>query len=324
MKHVFTIILAGLLAAGCQSNKAVIGVHKNLLMPAKFPTMQQTKSLALVSVSGDHEELNNDQMTRQLESFLSNIEVDGKPHFAVLPKSQVDGQRQHLGIAGLIQAEYEISTMIESSVTKNKKCENYEIDNGQKKCTSWGQNRGICNKQVVEFEFTPRITSSSDALVLLNRTYKSKVISSGCGEKYTSYRNEPADQKSKLIHQALDLILKEFHADIAPHRVSTTIHLINEDNSSLSDDHKALFDKALKLAARGKLTEACRMFAQEAPYLSESPAIMYNVGVCWEAQGESHLAKGYYQKAMSLSDLLSEADKAMVAEAIKRNYNSND
>lgn len=343
MNKTLLLTLLIVMMSGCKSTTVA---KKTILMPAKSEAMQNAKNIAVISVNrtGGGRHGVEGSMTNKIEAFLTGINVQGKLYFNVVDRATMNKitteqkvSSHHsfdqataaklgrlVGADMLLSASYQIENNDTSYNEEKKVCIKKRKSNGILKktlgmssCEEYETSNMYCTKRVVSVALTPKVTDVSTGKIAFAKAYNSDHTSSHCPEEgYGELL--PLDV---LVRASIDSIFNQMRKDIAPYPVTIDLQLIEEDKAQMPTASKALFDEGLFFAQENLFNRACRKFVQSAAIFNGSPAIMYNLGICQELNGNGEAALGYYDKALSLATNLSNSNKKLVVKAIKRQEN---
>lgn len=303
MKRLLCLAAAVIFTAGCQSSAPMVVATKHTLQPARTSALAGSKALQIVAVEGGNNLIDNKVLNSRLSALLAAIEVEGNKRFDLVTQKADT----------LISADFDINVKTQSNSSISPPCQPTIGEDGTLGGCS-NRESASCLTRTIELELVAKVTGAKDGSVLMEKPYKASHSVKSCGGS----RQKRLLPEKELAELALTMVLRNFAADIAPSYISLNIPFIRKDDANLSDDKVKLFEDAMAIAAQGMLSQACQQLFLSAGYLFDSPAIMYNVGVCWEVQGNAEAALGYYEKAFELADKLSSKDKALVESAIKR------
>lgn len=310
-----------LMLGGCvsKSNDVFITVNTPVPNQANVIEMQNVKEMAVVSINGESKVFSNKRFKSRLESHLRGIRVEGQPYFQLSDEASS---------STLLSADYEVKlskrpygnksrSCIKQTIVKPTRTESVvnndrprSIPHPVKECAQWQDNSSNnCSSNRATVTFTPTIVSAADGRVILEKTYSTHRATKNCGRSSTK-------SDHALVQTALFAIFKEFSHDIAPHHDKVFLPLIKDDETP-GEQKEILLDEVTTLVKKGRISRACNMLWSQAEENAQSPAVLYNLGVCWQHKGDWSQAMGYYEKASALSSKLSKEDKAKVVSAIQ-------
>lgn len=329
------IIMVGLLTlTGCQSTK----VKKDVTMPAKVNEMAQAKNIAVTSVTGNQRK-QIQYVKARLESFFTGIRVDGKPHFKVIDRSAIDriikeqkfsnsdlaDERKAVKLGRLVGADTLFSANVYIANTPTEHYEREEVVcvkeekvedktllgklNGGYKSNCLKEDTALipCSRKSINVKLTPKATKVESGQIFYSKTYSASQSSQYCQADSQPHRDDNA-----MIEASMNEIFKQFKTDVAPYKVTYNIDLMErEKNVKLPKDVKQLMQNALEFAEVERMNKACNIYAQALSRFNQSPAILYNNGICSELEGDLKRAETFYDTAETLygkpHELISEA-----------------
>ncbi|WP_022851834.1 CsgG/HfaB family protein [Limisalsivibrio acetivorans] len=302
-----------ILAAACTPR-----VKTSVLLPANFPHAAEPKTVAVMPFSGNM----GAQASVALESALSSVKVDGREYFTIVDRVALQNivDEQNLAISGLTESgdlmRVGALTGAEGIYTgyayfdtetshfhrKVTRCAQRDKDN---KCVQWGEYNEPCTRVSVSVSLNPRLTDVSTGRVLFSYKYTKNRSAEKCASD--TYYSLPSS--SELKNRALNAMINEFITDVAPHTVVIEIKLMK---SPAPEDKKAeeLLKAGISFAEENRMDRACRLW-REAEVIGRSAALLHNIGVCEETEGNYNEALNYYNSAdrmlMEPEDILNES-----------------
>ncbi|MCW8833687.1 MAG: CsgG/HfaB family protein, partial [Colwellia sp.] len=338
MKNILLLLTFSILLAGCKSTPAA---KKSVVMPAKVAAMQEAKSLAVISVNSANRNwyLNNASSVQpKFESFLTNINVNGKNHFNLVDRTSIDRVIKEQRISSSDNFDEDTATKLgnlvgaDILVTANflvsdlqtstyKGYEKYCIRErksgglmgklGGTKCEEYRDRAINCKKHSVTVEFTPKGTSVETGTIVYAKNYKAAAESKKCPNE----QNKTLKSGVTLVSESFDNIFRQMRRDIAPYGLMLELHLIEDDKSKMPAIAKQNLAQGMFFVEKDMFERACPKFEQAAASFGQSPAIMYNMGVCQDMIGDKVAAKAFYERALDLAIYLSSDDQDIVINA---------
>jgi Flp pilus assembly protein TadD len=92
-------------------------------------------------------------------------------------------------------------------------------------------------------------------------------------------------------------VKKDFRRDIAPYYVTREIKLMDSTDGIDSPEAKDKFKSGLAYADKGRMDNACELWGEARNLAGNSPALLYNLGVCAESRGDLDAALSLYKQA---------------------------
>lgn len=326
------VLITGFLAAcGAPS------VTTTMLLPAKQPSMAEAKRIGVSPLKGDGGGL----YTARLQSFIANIQVQDAPYFtlvdidreAVLREqrfsdSALADAKTAIDLGRLVAADTLLSGAVRTpqynktrSVQEREECvEGTKSTYGDTYVTCEKYKKYVvpCATQTMRFTMSLRATKVSTGTVGFIKDYDGTASHSYCADTGV------ARDKTALGDAAVEQVFGQIRQDVAPYPVSFTIAFLDYDAKNgiagkelfFADNGgaKAAFEAGLKLAGQQNTAAACAQFRNAASQFNGSPAIMHNLGVCAEIDGNFDKAITFYRQSATLAP----SPIAVTADALAR------
>jgi tetratricopeptide (TPR) repeat protein len=158
-------------------------------------------------------------------------------------------------------------------------------------CISWRNYNVRCNKRVASFAVAPKLVEVSTGKILYSRNLSATAESAGCED------TKPVQSEYVLIEKAKESVKKDFRRDIAPYYVTREIKLMDSTDGIDSPEAKDKFKSGLAYADKGRMDNACELWGEARNLAGNSPALLYNLGVCAESRGDLDAALSLYKQA---------------------------
>ncbi len=328
------VLVAWSVLAGC----AAPAIYKPVVMPPKVKGMAEVNTIAITSVKGDsgwHYNGRDDFVRGKLSSFLSSISAPGKSGFAVVDSDTLSSviKQQKLsedaifdsttsirlgklvGADALMNASYQISNVSDQTYknqyTDYETCVEYKDDG--KKCKKYKKRTEYCTKRNVSVELIPSVVSVTTGAIIYANDYSSHLSSSKCPSRGNTLRSPDS-----MVVDGFSDIFSQMRRDVYFYEIVLKLNMIESDDSSMPKATKTLLKGAMELVEQNMVDRACGQIAKAAASYNQSPAIMYNMGICKEVKGENEFAKAFFERALDYSTLLSSSDRELVYSAIRR------
>lgn len=335
LKRLFLFAVAAIVLSGCTARPAV---YKPVLMSPKVKGMEAVNTVAITSVRGNsgwHYNGDKNVVRAKLSSFLSGIYAPGKPGFKVVDNDTLNSViRQQrlsedamfdsktsvrlgklLGADALINASYQISNVSDQYYTDEytdyDTCVEYKEDG--KKCKKYKKRSEICTKRSMSVELIPSVVSVTTGEIIYAKEYSSHLSSSKCPSKGNTLTSA-----NSMVTTAFENIFTKMRKDVYFYEIVLKLKMIESDDSEMPKDAKLFLKMGMELVKQNMVERACGQISKAAASYNQSPAIMYNMGVCKEIKGETEFAKGFFERALDYSALLGSSDKELVYRAIRR------
>lgn len=146
-----------------------------------------------------------------------------------------------------------------------------------------------CRERIAAITLVPRLVDVETAQVVYRSQHVGTSSDSACGGGGLA----PDDT---LMQQAVTQAVAKIRADVAPQAVLTSVRLM-EDPSNLREHGAEEFEKGLAFAKEERMDRACQIWRQ----LNEKTqgidnALVYNIAVCEEAEGDYEEALELFQQ----------------------------
>lgn len=311
------VAVLGLTACGPKA------VRVAMLVPARVDGVAGLRQIAVLPFEGDL----GDEMTSRVESLIANVQIQGRPFFTPVDRSQINRvlaeQRFALSasvdpqtavrIGEMVGAQAFVSGNAASDVNDRRYQNEVTVcvrKDREGNCAKWGQKRIQCVERTARVDVTFRIVDTSRGTVVYSRPIGSAKTSRACrGDG--GILGEPANMYARCIND----IVEEFRKDIAPYQQIVSIELMKADEPVKVDEMlEKRFDGAVDYSNAGRMDRACEILAECGEELDESAAVQYNLGVCAEVRGDLTEAVRLYRLA---DDLIGRPDDLITA-ALKR------
>lgn len=329
---IWATVLCAIFLASCSAPS----IKQRVLMPANAKAMQNSKTVAIVSFSGDE----NNEFSSQMETFFTNLRVQHKPYFKVVDRNMMESilQEQKISfrhgglrtndaanVGKLTGADTLITGFVrwpeftnKRSKEKRSRCVKHEgktkvtpLGVKFRKCLKQQEYYVKCTKQQGEFNFTLKVVSIKSGEIAFTKAYRAKTSNDYCKDN-KSARKEESDLERIVIAKAI----AQMRQDVAPYSVVLNIKLMKKDDSRMSSNEVAqsLLISGFKFAKSGRIDRACQQFEGANKSFPSSPAITHNLGVCAEVKNDFTTALALYKKA----DQLSQRPEKLINSALNR------
>jgi hypothetical protein len=265
--------------------------------PANDPEAAPLRKVAVADFNGPE----GDPFAYAMEAMLANAEFDGRRYFVL-----VDSGRRGAGADGVTAAQYGRSVGAEGVYygrMQTVRFENFPWETSSTHCVK-KDDKGKCIKKetvvipclrrAFQMEVMPALVNVRSGHVVYDTRKTASAETSWC------YPDPQPISDGDMIDGAINRILADIRPDIAPYNTVLKATVI-EIKDGLSDADGKLFDAAVKAAGKGDLSTACHAWDGLAANNSTHPWVIYNIGVCAEANGDFAGALTHYEQARTLS-----------------------
>jgi len=305
----FSALLLTSLLPGCATK-----VKINMIQPAQYHEASLTKAVAVLPFTGPE----GKEFAAEIEGVIAGIGIDDKRYFTLVDRTELDktisemkltqsglvDQKTATRLGKLVGAQGIYTGVIQQNSCKDSRyqekrtaCTQYEkrrdkdgiTYNGP--CTHWRQYSVACTKRIASFAVSPKLVEVATGKILYSRNLSATAESSGCVD------TKPVQSENVLIEKAKESVKKDFRRDIAPYYVTVEIKLMDSEDGIDSPEAKDKLKNGLAYADKGRMDNACELWGEARNRAGNSPALLYNLGVCAESRGDLDAALNLYKQA---------------------------
>jgi tetratricopeptide (TPR) repeat protein len=326
MKKITFLIIFSLiiLISGCATKVQVKSLSPGAISDGSI------KNIAVLEFEND-----NISQSRQIESAISNLTIDGKKYFNLIDREHLDKiiKANRLNLTGLVDSKNdfkglkEVETLVAGKIevsdvsktlyletrTDYSKCVEYKVNNkGKQYCSRYETYNVKCRKNVYTLNTKVKIIKVIDSSTLFAKNYI----------KRKSYKHCLDDDKilpsiNSVNSDLAFFIANDFIRDIAPHYVYYRVTLLDDEDIEYNKQQSSLLENAITLVENGRIDKANELLKKlNNSFNSKSYVALYNLGVTQEALGNLQNAYELYQKAENITLLSSPVDE--VSNAVQR------
>lgn len=295
--------------AGCTPK-----IKVNMLQPAQYHEASLAKTLAVLPFSGPE----GKAFAAEIEAVLASIGIDDKRYFVLVDRATLDktiaemqlsqsgmvDQKTAAKLGKLIGAQGIYTGVVLQNnhddsryQEKRSTCIRYETKRDkdgntyQGSCISWRNYNVNCTKRVASFAVSPKLVEVSTGKILYSRNLSATAESAGCED------TKPVQSEYVLIEKAKESVKIDFRRDVAPYYVTAEIKLMDSTGGIDSPEAKDKLKRGITYADKGRLDNACELWGEARNLAGNSPALLYNLGVCAESRGDLDAALSLYKQA---------------------------
>jgi tetratricopeptide (TPR) repeat protein len=307
--YFFIAVLVISLFSGCATK-----IKVNMLQPAQYHEASLTKTVAVLPFNGPE----GNAFAAEMEGVLASIGIDDKRYFTLVDRATLDrtisemklsqsgmvDQKTAAKLGKLIGAQGIYTGIISQNncddsrySEKRSKCTRYEKKRDkdgniyQGSCISWRNYNVGCTKRVASFAVSPKLVEVSTGKILYSRNLAATAESTGCED------TTPVQSEHVLIEKAKEAVKKDFRRDVAPYYVTREIKLMDSTDGIESPEAKDKLKSGLAYADKGRMDSACELWGEARNLAGNSPALLYDLGVCAESRGDLDAALTLYKQA---------------------------
>jgi tetratricopeptide (TPR) repeat protein len=300
------------LPTGCATK-----IKINMLQAAEYHQASLTKTVAVLPFTGP----GGQEFAAEIEGALASKSIDDKQYFTLVDRASIDkimseqqfsqsaliDQATAAKIGKLVGAQGIYTGVVTSAHVKDsqyrenrQECAQHEIKRDKKgnlyegNCISWKNYFVPCTRRDAHFSATPKLVDVSTAKILYSRNLSKSDTSSGCAD------GTPAKDEQQLLENVKEAVKKQFLKDVAPYYVTVEIKLMDSTDQIDSANAKEKLNLGIDFAGKGRIDNACEIWGQARIAAPNSPALLYNLGVCAESRGDADGALNLYKQADKL------------------------
>jgi len=148
-----------------------------------------------------------------------------------------------------------------------------------------------CTERVASFSASPKLIDVNTGQILYAQNLSDTARSYGCED------GQPPESKEVLLKQVKDNVKKQFRRDIAPFYVTEEIALMDLNDMIPMKETREKLKQGIEFAGKDRMDRACEIWEAARCEAPDSPAILFNLGVCAESRGDFETAREFYRSA---------------------------
>lgn len=323
--------LVAFVVAGCVAPKADV----TAVLPAASQDAARMKRVAVLPFATH----NGADVTGDVETLLASIVVDDKRYFDVVERQRLNALARELKLAESGALDVKTASRLGKMLAANgiylgrisrsdwsdqrymeprQVCVQREQKRDKRgnmtegACLRWQNMQAHCVTRTASFEFAPRLVSVETGSIVYSRSHAGEAKSVACSEPGGQGAQALTDAQT-LLSNARGMALASFRRDVAPSLEARKIDLLDSDER-ISANGKERFNSALAFARARRMDRACKDWEELNATESQSPDLVFNLGVCAEADGRIDQAYRHYMAA----DALLKAPNKTVSSALTR------
>ena len=270
-------------------------VTTEYIIPAKETEVIKYNKVAVMDFTGRQ----GDNYRSQFEALLQNLKFKGKPIYEIIDRANIETilKEQAFQLSGIVDEEtaVKIGKMVGVdaiwtgsvkeetdeivSYDRRSRCKLYDSNSN---CQYYESYNVKCLTTSAVVSFTPKLTSVTTGRLIYSKAFVESADDYSC----TGY----IEDRAALANRAKKKIFKTIEKDLSPMITEISIEL-KDNTDGMSKPDKAIFKNALKFAKGGREDRACEFFRELLFRNRSSLTLNYNVGICYEIEGE-------FQKAL--------------------------
>lgn len=301
---VTTGLIAAVFTTGC-----VQKVKMKVLEPAEVARVANTKVIAVTDFKKDY----GVGLSGKIETEISKQILDGKPYFTAVDRKAINNvvREQRFQSSGLLNEETAVQlgkligaqALISGEITSTSSSDTHyreqrtKYRNPLKPLETAYTVNVYCKKRVIGMGATIKIVDVKRGDIVYadnltqNKTYKH------CNDD-----SNPLPSKAQGIEQIANIIAKSFVFKLAPHYVYISVDLIEDIEFDTADANKKGLEGALEWIKAQRYDKASEILEKlNGALQGKSYAVIYDLGVVTEAQGQLEEAQKLYKEADALT-----------------------
>ncbi len=322
---------------------AAPSIKTTMLLPAQYYEASQIKEVAVLPFDGT----GGKEFAAEIESALASVNIGDKQYFSIVDRVRLDKVLSEMKLsqsalvdegtaakvgklvgakgiytgviseAGIEESKYtEERRRCTRTVTKRDKTgktytttEDYILGKYEKCAGNIERYTASCIKRIAIFNFTPKLIEVETSKVIYSNSIKKSIDVSACSDS-----QKPITGGAELLGKARELARQTFRTDVAPHYITVDIKLMDTKEGVGAKDARAKLEQGVAFAKSERLDRACELWGEARILAPNSPAIMYNLGVCSEITGDLEKSLDLYRKA---DKLLTKPDEKITAALVR-------
>jgi hypothetical protein len=263
------------------------------------------KTLAVGPFTGD----DGNTIARHIEDALTDITIQGKPYFNILPHEQVArvmptrsiaSSDDATLIAATLDADAVLAGAVESKVSRrpfqehNNQCVRYEMRKmlgvNLPVCTQSVRQTLNCVETIATVSIRPRLYYLASRKAIYTKPVSGKAQATVCD-------GQSSVDDDFLLTKAIELALTQIKEAIAPRERRLSVSLMNKTDGFSTDTAKQRFQSGIEFVQAGRWERGCASWRELERSDPHVPALLYNLGLCDENNGHLQQAALDYQRA---------------------------
>lgn len=310
---VASVACLALATAGCVAPPTQTAIP--VTVAARSGDATRLKSVAVLPFATQ----GNIDITPEIEAALAGVVVDGKPFFTVVERQRINEllrelKRQESGIidpetarkVGKMMGARGVYTGAITRTDTNdsryneerQRCIQYQTlydkkgNRYQGMCLQAQKYLVSCTKRVGVFSFAPKLVDVETGRIVYATDVKGEAQAAVCADS-----QHPLPSQQELFDQAKRKAIDQFRRDVAPSTMTLRITILEEGDRLKTETAKQTFGQGVAFAKGGRMDRACEFWNQLLDSEPDSFALVYDVGVCHESQGNLAQALAMYERA---------------------------
>lgn len=274
--------------------------------PPRYPQAAELKRVTVLPFEGR----GGETLAPEIEAILGSVQQGGRNYFTLIERTRRDAVLGEMRLQGSpitdestaikvgkqvgAQGIY-LGTVISASVndapytSEVQRCVYQDRDG---KCQQYRSQSVNCIKRTATFQFAPKLIAVETAATPYAGRPLGQAEGSGCLGS-----GQPVASGDSLLAQARQAALEEFRRDVTPYTTDVAVRLLSDKDGITSDIASKKLSSGIEFAKKRRMDRACQLWAEGIEPSPDSIALLYNLGVCAEVQGDFEEAKRRYYEA---------------------------
>ena len=314
-------------------------VKTTALVPARFHEAAKLKVVAVLPFDGP----GGRELANEIEGTLASVNIDDKQYFILIDRTKLEKILKEqefsqtgmvdettavkvgklIGAKGIYTGAVTVRNCKDSHFTEERsECAQRQIEYDKKgraregKCIGWRKYSVPCTKRDAIFSFTPKLIEVETSRIIYSNNVSGVASASECRDS-----GRPLPSEIDIIARAMESAKMTFKKDVAPNYVTFSIKLMESKEGITSKEAERIMDQGMEFAKHNRLDRACELWGEARILTTDSPSLLYNLGICAEVRGDLENALDLYKKAdraLNKPDDRITAAMGRVSEAIKK------
>jgi hypothetical protein len=301
---VTTALTAAVFTTGC-----VQKVKMKVLEPAEVARVANTKVIAVTDFKKDY----GVGLSGKIETEISKQILDGKPYFTAVDRTQINKviREQRFQSSGLMNEDTSVQlgkligaqALISGEITSTSAS---DTSFREKRTKYRNPLKPLETAYIVNVYCKKRVIGMGASIKIVD-VKRGDIVYADALTKQRTYKHcnddsRPLPSKSQGVELLAGQIAKEFVFKLAPHYKTISVELIEDIEFDTGDAQVKALEGALEWIKANRYDKATDILDKlNSSLQGKSYAVIYNLGVVTEAQGQLEDAQKLYQEADALT-----------------------
>lgn len=278
-------------------------IATQVTMPARVKDVSSLRTVAVMPFDGNF----GSAATESTITMLTGVDINNNKYFTVVERQNLEDLFNEIKLqqSGITDQEsvVKLGEMIGANGiymgNSDIEATTSDYSESRSKCTNNGycyDYNVSCYKRTVELEMVPKLVDISTGEIV----YSNRMLGSSSDTHCSDY-NRPIMTDTEIAMEALKQVFDDFRKDVAPYNIDVEIELLDQNDGISNSKGKKALESGINFAKTGRLDRACDIWSDALRNNSDSIALNYNLGVCFELSGEEESALTQYYAADKLA-----------------------